>query len=166
MSSIPFRANAYAPLTSRAVPPLASPVEQTNSTAAPAQSPTPAVGSQSKQFVEENNKLRDQGIARVTMLDPTEQDSDLMERMADGSCSRHISKKTMGSLVCCLGNTKPAPLPPLKLTTDGQIISAQDGLDISKMDQSEVQSEVTTHPDTDIGKKRLVGRSIGSLVAK
>jgi hypothetical protein len=41
------------------------------------------------------------------------------------------------------------------LTTDGQIISAQDGLDISKMDQSEVQSEVTTHPDTDIGKKDL-----------
>jgi hypothetical protein len=55
--------------------------------------------------LQEKNKLRDQGIAKVKMLDPTEQDSDLMERMADGTYfgCRATGEVQLVSLGCSCG---------------------------------------------------------------
>mmetsp|Transcript_104462 Transcript_104462/g.164957 ORF Transcript_104462/g.164957 Transcript_104462/m.164957 type:complete len:437 (+) Transcript_104462:90-1400(+) len=70
-----YALNDYDPVTSQAA---------TSPTSLDSPSKAELVGSQSAQFVQESNRLRDMGVAKVEMLDPTEQDSDLMERMANG----------------------------------------------------------------------------------
>jgi hypothetical protein len=65
----------------------------------------PFAGTQSSQFadLQEKNRLRDQGIAKVMTSDPTEQDSDLMERMADGMFTGCGGQVQLVSLGCSCG---------------------------------------------------------------